>query len=161
VSAANLPSPRDGGGGLTAVSGSQSTRFRNALLNDVRAAIVPQGASHEVQTARLGAAMDALAGFAPRDEVEGMMAAQAVATHHAAMDALRRALAPGIPAETGDRLRRQATKLSQSFVALTDAIERRRGKSAHQVVRVEHVTVEAGAQAVIGAVVPRAVGGEG
>jgi hypothetical protein len=151
----------DDGSGLVAFTGSQSPRFRNTLLNDLRAAIVPQGAPTEVWSARLGPAMDALAGFAPRDEVEGMMAVQAVALHHAAMDALRRAMAPGIPHEIADTLRRQAAKLSRSFTDLADAIDRRRGKGAHQVVRVEHVTVEAGAQAVIGAVTPRAAPGGG
>ncbi len=156
-----LPTKQEEGAGLAAVSGSGSARFRNTLLNDLRAAIVPQGAPPDVQAARLGSAMDALAGFAPRDEVEGMMAAQAVALHHAMMDARRRSMAPSTPVEVADTLRRQAAKLSRAFTDLANAIDRRRGKGAHQIVRVEHVTVEAGAQAVIGAVTPRAAAGGG
>jgi hypothetical protein len=92
VTKLTLP-PADGkGSGLVAFTGSQSPRFRNALLNELRAAIVLPGTAEEVWAVRFGAAMDPLAGFAPRDEVEGMMATQAVALHHAAMDALRRAM---------------------------------------------------------------------
>jgi hypothetical protein len=35
---------------------------------------------------------------------------------------------------------------------LTDALNRHRGKGSQQVVRVEHVTVQAGGQAIVGAV---------
>ena len=44
-----------------------------------------------------------------------------------------------------------ADKLVGSFAALTDALNRHRGKG-QQVVRVEHVTVQAGGQAIVGAV---------
>ena len=43
-----------------------------------------------------------------------------------------------------------------SFAALTDALNRHRGKGSQQVVRVEHVTVQAGGQAIVGAVPRRA-----
>jgi hypothetical protein len=44
-------------------------------------------------------------------------------------------------------------RLVRSFAALTDALNRHRGKGSRQVVRVEHVTVQAGGQAIVGAVI--------
>ena len=40
----------------------------------------------------------------------------------------------------------------RSFAALTDALNRHWGKGSQQVVRVEHVTVQAGGQAIVGTI---------
>jgi hypothetical protein len=45
-----------------------------------------------------------------------------------------------------------AGKLSRTYVALLEGLNRHRGKGQPQVVRVEHVTVQAGGQAIVGAV---------
>jgi hypothetical protein len=45
----------------------------------------------------------------------------------------------------------QANKLMRSCASLVEALNRHRGKG-QQVVRVEHVTVNAGGQAIVGAV---------
>jgi hypothetical protein len=47
---------------------------------------------------------------------------------------------------------RYGDRLVRLFAALTDALNRHRGKGSQQVVRVEHVTVQAGGQAIVGAV---------
>lgn len=99
----------------------------------------------------IGAAFDAMAGFEPRDEVEGMMAAQAVALHNAAMECMRRAMLAEQPFELASRMRKEATSLSRAMVDMAAAIDKRRGKG-QQTVRVEHVTVHAGGQAIVGAV---------
>ncbi len=52
----------------------------------------------------------------------------------------------------------QANRLSRTFAALAEALNRHRGKSGQQTVRVEHVTVNDGGQAIVGAV---ATGGGG
>ena len=44
-----------------------------------------------------------------------------------------------------------ASRLSRTYVALLDGLSRHRSKG-QQVVRVEHVTVQAGGQAIVGAV---------
>ena len=147
-----LAEPEGEHNALAAISGSESARFRTTLLNDLRAAVLPPGMAEDARTARLGAALDAMRGFGPRDEVEGMLAAQAVALHHGTMDALRRAMTPGIPPDLADRLRRQAVKLSSAFAALAETIERRRNGGVRQVVRIERVVVQEGGQAVVGAV---------
>ena len=47
--------------------------------------------------------------------------------------------------ETAERWRRQAAKLSQAAMAVSDAIDQRRGKTVEQVVRIEKVDVSGNA----------------
>ena len=57
-------------------------------------------------------------------------------------------------ASAGRRQRlNQANKLSRTYAALTDALDRHRGKG-QQRITVEHVNVHAGGQAIVGAVTP-------
>jgi hypothetical protein len=80
-----------------------------------------------------------------------MLAAQMVATHETAMDCFRRAQLPNQTFE-GRRMNLEfATKLMRSYAALVETLDKHRGKG-QQVVRVEHVTVNAGGQAIVGAV---------
>ena len=51
----------------------------------------------------------------------------------------------------GAAARAESRALSRTYVALLEALNRHRGKG-QQVVRVEHVTVQAGGQAIVGAV---------
>ena len=141
------------GGPLRRVGGSRSDAFNNTLANSVLHALwLPAGTPDDVRDGRIGAAVAALAGFAPRDEVEGMLAGQAVALHAAAMECLRRAMIPEQPAEIASKLRRDGANLARAAVEMTEAIERRRGKGPRQVVRVERVVVQEGGQAIVGAV---------
>ena len=86
-----------------------------------------------------------------RDVVEAMLAGQMVATHEAAMECFRRAALAEQTLAGREMGLKYAGKLVRSFAALTDALNRHRGKG-QQVVRVEHVTVQAGGQAIVGAV---------
>jgi hypothetical protein len=52
---------------------------------------------------------------------------------------------------------KQATKLSRTYAALTEALDRHRGKG-QQRITIEHVHVHAGAQAIVGAVTSRGGG---
>jgi hypothetical protein len=146
---------------LKALAGSDDPRFNNVLLNRVLGtAWIPDRLTDERREDEAGAALAAMRGFAPRDEVEAMMAAQAVALHNAAMECARRAMLPEQPSEAADRLRRQAANLSRAMVDMAEAIERRRGKGP-QVVRVERVVVQDGGQAIVGAVSTGAGGAPG
>lgn len=95
------------------------------------------------------ATLAGMAGFKPADELEGMLAAQAVATHNAAMECYRRAMIEGQTFEGRRDNLAQANKLSRTYAALVEALDKHRGKG-QQVVRVEHVTVQAGGQAIVG-----------
>jgi hypothetical protein len=92
-----------------------------------------------------------MAEFKPQDGVEGMMAAQAIGLHSAAMECLRRAMISEQPAHMADQLRRQAANLSRTFMDMLAALDRKRGKGT-QVVRVERVQVAAGGQAIVGTI---------
>lgn len=95
----------------------------------LRALWIPAGTPDDVRDGRIGAAM---AGFAPRDEVGGMLAGQAVALHAAAMECLRRAMIPEQPAEIASKLRRDGANLARAAAEMTDAVERRGGKGPRQ-----------------------------
>jgi hypothetical protein len=97
------------------------------------------------------AVLAAFKGIAPRDPLEGMLAAQMFTTHEAAMECFRRAHLPNQTFEGRQAALGQANKLVRSYAALLEALNKHRGKG-QQVVRVEHVTVQAGGQAIVGAV---------
>ena len=95
--------------------------------------------------------MAALKGIAPQDELEGMMAAQLLAAHHAAMECYRRAMIGEQTFEGRCENLNQANKLSRTWASLLDALNKHRGKG-QQKVTVEHVNVHSGGQAVVGTV---------
>jgi hypothetical protein len=91
-----------------------------------------------------------LRAFRPADEIEGMLAAQAMAQHHAAMECSRLAMVVGQPFEFAQASRKAAANASRTFSELLTALDRRRGKAGQQVVRVEHVHIHPGAQGIVG-----------
>jgi hypothetical protein len=97
------------------------------------------------------ATVAALVGIGPRDELEGMMAAQLIAAHNAAMECYRRAMIGEQTFEGRRENLAQANKLSRTYATLLEALNRHRGKG-QQKVTVEHVHVHAGGQAVVGIV---------
>lgn len=92
------------------------------------------------------------------DVIEGMIAAQMIASHSAALECYRRAMLKEQTTQARAVNLSQANKSSRTFAALLEALNRHRGKGQPQVVRVERVTVEAGGQAVVGNV---STGGRG
>jgi len=138
-------------GTLRPVGGSNSDSWNNLIANQVVGALWTKH-SDEVQTVEKSeAAISALIGIGPRDELEGMMAAQLIAAHNAAMECYRRAMLPGQTAEGRHENLSQANKLSRTYTILLEALNRNRGKG-QQKVTVEHVHVHAGGQAVVGMV---------
>jgi hypothetical protein len=134
------------------LGGSQNGYVNCQALNDVLSTRWrPPGEDAQGQEVRERAAVYRLAGIAPRDVIEGMLAAQLVATHGAAMECFRRAHLPDQDGHGHQLCLGHATRLVRSFAALSEALDRHRGKG-QQVVRVEHVTVQAGGQAIVGTV---------
>jgi hypothetical protein len=135
------------------LAGIGSGPLRLVLVNQVHRVLATASCPHT--TSRLVgqiAAEDALAGIGPRDAAEGMLAAQMVAVHEAALECLRRAMLDGQSFEGRQANLGQASKLVRSYAVLLEALDRHRGKGQPQVVRVERVTVEAGGRAIVGAV---------
>ena len=80
-----------------------------------------------------------------------MLAGQLLAAHNAAMECYRRAMIGEQTFEGRREKPSQANKLSRTYAALLDALNRHRGKG-QQKVTVEHVHVHQGGQAIVGAV---------
>jgi hypothetical protein len=135
---------------LKAVGGSQSDDWNNILANQtVQALWLPS--DPDMRDKQYIATVAALVGIGPRDELEGMMAAQLIAAHNAAMECYRRAMLAQQTFEGHREYLSQANKLSRTYAVLLDALNRHRGKG-QQKVTVEHVHVHAGGQAVVGMV---------
>ena len=96
------------------------------------------------------AAVDALIGIKPADELEGMIASQLLAAQNAAMECYRRAMI-GDQTFEGRRENLSQANNSRTYAVLLDTLNRHRGKG-QQKVTVEHVHVHAGGQAVVGSV---------
>jgi hypothetical protein len=136
---------------LKELGGSQSDSWNNILINQAIQTLWLRHSSDEERDKQVKAIAAALMGIAPKDELEGMMAAQLLAAHNAAMECYRRAMHSEQTFEGRRENLNQANKLSRSSAVLLEALNRHRGKG-QQKVTVEHVTVNAGGQAIVGAV---------
>src|SRR5262249_24479525 len=136
-------------GTLKRLGGSASDDWNSLLANQAMKNQWRGDADPEWVSTQRQATIQALIGIAPKDELEGMMAAQLIAAHHASMDCYRRAM---LREHTFDGWREalaQASKLSRTYATLLDALNRHRGKG-QQKVTVEHVHVHQGGQAIVG-----------
>ena len=137
-------------GELEAASGSTSEHFQHELLDQVTAALwLPQWKTQDQKLQAARAAYDALQKIAPATELEGMLAAQMISTHNAAMECLRRAMTEDQTFEGRDQNLKHAAKLLGLYERQLAALDKHRGKG-QQKITVEHVTVEAGGQAIVG-----------
>ena len=126
-----------------------STLLANQALNTLWIAHSDEG----TLTRQRSATVEALAGMGPKDEIEGMIAAQLLAAHNTAMECYRRAMLANQTFEGKKESLNQANKLSRTYATLLEALNRHRGKG-QQTVTVEHVHVHSGGQAVVGVVAP-------
>jgi hypothetical protein len=146
-----IDKPEDGVGRLKRIGGSRDDSFNNVLANQVVNALWLDRTNDGYQEKQKLAAISALMGIGPKDEIEGMLAAQMVAIHSASMECLRRAMIPEQTFQGRTEALNQANKLSRTFTAQMEALQRYRGKG-QQKVTVEHVHVHSGGQAIVGAV---------
>jgi hypothetical protein len=113
--------------------------------------------SQEQRSKNIQAVIAALEGLAPSDELEGMLAAQNVATHNAAMECLRQAMIEEQTFEGREQSLKNAAKLLGVYTRQVEALDKHRGRG-QQKITVEHVTVNAGGQAIVGNVEAGAAG---
>jgi hypothetical protein len=144
-------------GKLKPIGGSMSDDWNNILANQAIQTLWLKNSDAEEIGRRRHATVDAMIGMSPRDEFEGMLAAQLIAAHNAAMECYRRAMNGEQSFEGRRENLSQANKLSRTYATLLEALNRHRGKG-QQKVTVEHVHVHAGGQAIVGNV-ERAGGG--
>ena len=137
-------------GVLKSLGGSQSDHWNTILANQTVQTLWLHSDA-DARDRQYKATGAALAGIGPKDEIEGMIGAQLIAAHSAAMECYRRAML--FEQTFGGRRENlsQANKLSRTYAALLDALNRHRGKG-QQKVTVEHVHVHSGGQAIVGTV---------
>jgi hypothetical protein len=147
---------------LKEVCGSDVEAFNQDLLNALlRTAWLPKGLLDPNHHQTLTAMVAAMKALGPADEIEALIAGQALAMHAASMEASRRAMIPEQPFEVAQGYRKAAANSSRTFIELLAALDRRRGRASQQQVRVEHVHISPGAQAIVGNITPTIPGDGG
>src|SRR5262249_18296945 len=125
--------------------GTTEPDFGNGLLGQLGNAVTKGRAVNE---GGLNFMLAVVKGVEPKDQVEAMLAAQMAAVHTATMTFARRlAHVDNIPQQ--DSAERAFNKLARTFAAQIEALKRYR-TGGEQTVRVEHVTVNEGGQAIVG-----------
>jgi len=110
---------------------------------------MPEGLEKDARNARLVRALELYADLKPVGSAEGMLAAQMVGTHHAALDCLRRAAIVNQTFEGRNMALNHAQKLMALYTKQLAVLDKHRGKG-QQKVTVEHVNVHSGGQAIVG-----------
>lgn len=108
-----------------------------------------EDASEETKHARIVRALELYESLEPADGAEGMLAAQMVGAHDAALECLKRAAVSNQTFAGRDMALKHANKLMTLYTQQLAALNKHRGKG-QQKVTVEHVNVAAGGQAIVG-----------
>ena len=141
-------------GHLKIVGGSMSDDWNNLVANQTTRTLwfFADSDPEEIRRER-HAAVDALMGIKPGDELEGMIAAQLIACHNASMECYRRAMIRDQSFEGRREALSQANKLSRTYAALLirSIATRQRPGEGHG----GHVHVHEGGQAIVGNVESR------
>ena len=131
------------------IGGSQSDDWNKIIADQIIGSLWLNNSDERKRDRQISAVLPGLIGINPKDELEGMMAAQLIATHNAAMECYRRAMLGEQTFEARQQNLNQANKLSRTYATLLEALNRHRGKG-QQKVTVEHVHVHEGGQAIVG-----------
>jgi hypothetical protein len=136
-------------GSLKRIGGSRSDDLNSILANQTIDSLWLKNSDDKTRDLQLRAVVAGLNGIRPNDELEGMIAAQLIAAHNAAMECYRRAMIGEQTFEGRRENLSQGNKLSRTYAVLLEALNRHRGKG-QQKVTVEHVHVHSGGQAIVG-----------
>ena len=127
--------------------GTTNGHFSEALLSQL-ANVAAHGQT--VKADDLNGVFAMVQGIGPKDETEAMLAAQMVAIHNATMTAAQRLNHVGnIPQQ--DSASTMLNKLARTFATQLEALKKYRS-TGEQSIRVQHVTVNDGGQAIVGTV---------
>jgi hypothetical protein len=137
--------------------GTSSRAFVNREISRPLESLRATGQRHAPQD-DVNAALAAVDGTRPENEMAAMLAGQMAVTHAVAMDMLGRTKRAGFIDEM-HAYGALATKLLQTYTMQTEALAKLK-RGGEQIVRVEHVYVYPGGQAIVGAIsTQRAEGG--
>ena len=132
---------------LNKALGTTSSDFVNAALWQIQAAArSPWGGVSELS---MNAALAMIEAAGPKDEIEGALAIQLAVTHANAMAVLAKLDAAFVTERRVAAFGSAAARLLRAFANQVEVLRRLR-QGGHQYVRVEHVHVSDGGQAVIG-----------
>lgn len=124
------------------LGGSFCDEANKRLFNDVFRAFWTPGRDSAHQDEWVQGALKSttalLYGIGPRNETEGMFAAQMVAAHAASMECYRRAAIPEQSFEGREMNLKLAVKASRTFALLTESLQKLRGEAGKQQVHVHH-----------------------
>lgn len=134
--------------GTLAGSRKDAKLYGKMIYNQLKKACRDYDLSREGSGETVVRMLSELDGIGAKDQIEGMLGAQMIATHHAIMDCFR------IVAQNGqldiiNPMLCYANKLSRTFTMQMEALNRYRGKGG-QKMTVEHVHINSGGQAIIG-----------
>ena len=129
--------------------GTVSDEFVGMVLHHLeRAARMPGDGASDMA---INGAIAMITAFAPKNEVEAALALQAACTHMAAMAVMSRIGGAGGGSQRLPGLASAAARLLRAYCAQMETHRRLRG-GGEQNIRVEHVHVHEGGQAIVGAV---------
>ncbi len=142
---ADHPEPAIGDLLLMEAIGTKDTDFLDGILGQL-INVGTQG--QEPDDKGLNFMLSVIKGIEPKNQIEAMLAAQMAAVHMSTMTFARRlAHVDNIPQQ--DSAERAFNKLARTFATQVEALKRYR-TGGQQMVRVEHVTVNEGGQAIVG-----------
>jgi hypothetical protein len=136
--------------------GTPSTDFASHSIGWLAAVARQHGNSIPTEK-ELNAALAVVDGVRPENEIEAMLAMQMFAAHEAAMEMIQR-MRQATTMEAMQHYSTIATKMMRTYTTQVEALAKMR-RGGNQTVRVEHVHVHAGGQAIVGAVTHPQQGG--
>jgi len=126
-----------------------------AQLSGLATAKLPE--EIELKEIELNFSMSVVQAVKPRDEAEALLATQMAAMHHAVMQAAQR-LTKVQTIEQQDSASRMLNQCARTFVSQLEGLKRHRSTS-EQVVKVQHVNVHDGGQAIVSSTLQSGGGG--
>jgi hypothetical protein len=137
---------------LSRAFGVEDAATAARLLSQLVNVLNPE-AGDGMDAAAVKEAVALLRGIGPAGDLEALTATMLVATQHAALDCARRALHPDQTPGGREMYLSLALEAVRAFAQLLAAFNQGRGQGVvRQEIVVQHVTVETGAQAIVGSV---------
>ena len=129
------PTPR-----LKVLGGGEADSWNKRIGETLFGALPGSHFPNFLEAAR--ASRDGVIGVKPTDPIEGMIAAQIIAAHEAAMHLRRLAWLPEQSFEAATKFLELAEKAARTVGILSERLDQHRGRSQQQII-VKHVTVNA------------------
>ena len=131
---------------LFATFGSRDSDTLDLFMSQIIGVMNP---GHKDRAKALNQMTPLLRAINPTNELESMLAVQMIGIHNMSMAMMKRAMLPDQTVDGVNHNVNRVTKLSRTFIAQMEALNKHRGKG-RQKITVEHVTVNEGGQAIVG-----------